>query len=323
MAVDEAAAVAAAGVWVDQSAAAAAGVTESATGTATAAWASFTGWYSATAVAEQAAAVADLSLSGQDAITGMFSQYVAELVALLRGDRISVPRIPRRPIRNGADPVRVHSRPAELFKETFAITGDEIEAQRQAIERAARLMQDDLMLIARQAQMETMEELEVKRYRRVLRPELSESGPCGLCVVAADRIYKIDDLLPLHGRCKCETVPVEDGLDVGLKLNRADLKRIYAAAGGSTAGKDLKRVRVQINEHGELGPVLSTRGHRFTGPGDIPPPDPAVLEERLGKLNLILGELTKRDQRGENLAAPLAFQRSLIRGTEDDLRQLA
>ncbi len=54
-------------------------------------------------------------------------------------------------------------------------------------------------------------------------------------------------------------MPLVAGADVGARLNREDLQRIYAAA-GSTAAADLKRTRVQVNEHGELGPVLTVRG---------------------------------------------------------------
>ncbi len=95
--------------------------------------------------------------------------------------------------------------------------------------------------------------------RRILHPERTKSGPCGLCVVAADRLYTVAELQPLHDGCECTTAPVTevDGKvnDPGLSLNRADLDRLYEAAGGT--GRDLlARTRVRVDEHGELGPVL-------------------------------------------------------------------
>jgi hypothetical protein len=42
---------------------------------------------------------------------------------------------------------------------------------------------------------------DVTGYRRVIHPELSKSGTCGLCVAAADRIYYVDDLMPIHTNC--------------------------------------------------------------------------------------------------------------------------
>jgi hypothetical protein len=318
--VNEAAAVATAGVWVDQSAAAAASVTTNATQAASGAWAGFTGWYSAAAVASQAALLAQSSQAAQEAMVGIFSRYVAELIALLTDSRrVDVPRVRLQPVRNGVDPVKVHSRPAYVFRETFALTGDEYAAQERAIERAVQLIETDIMLAARQVQHDSMDELKVTSYRRVLRPELSESGPCGLCVVAANRVYTIKDLLPIHGRCKCETMPIVDGLDPGLTLNERDLKRLYEAAGGddgpSTSAKDLKRVRVKVNEHGELGPVLTVRGHKFTGPDDLAENITAGADEnrkRLAQLNLILGDFKRRDRAGEDLTEPIAFQQRLI-----------
>lgn len=100
-------------------------------------------------------------------------------------------------------------------------------------------------------------------YRRVVRPELSMHGPCGLCVVAATNWYTKSSLQGIHHLCKCVTLPVTADQDPGFRWNQEDLRRhldtIYGAAGGSTRGKDLKRVRVKITEHGELGPILEWR----------------------------------------------------------------
>lgn len=97
-------------------------------------------------------------------------------------------------------------------------------------------------------------------YRRVLRPELSQHGPCGLCVVAATRWYTIGDLQAIHHDCKCVTLPVTKDSDPGRTMNATDLRdyldRIYEAAGGTTDGRALKRVQVEILEHGELGRVV-------------------------------------------------------------------
>lgn len=103
-------------------------------------------------------------------------------------------------------------------------------------------------------------------YRRVIRPELSVTGTCGLCVVAATNWYTVDELKPIHHLCKCVTIPVVSGEDPGFGWNQEDLRRnldqIYGAAGGTTSGKYLKRLRVKITEHGELGPILEYRAKK-------------------------------------------------------------
>lgn len=99
-------------------------------------------------------------------------------------------------------------------------------------------------------------------YRRVLHPELADSGQsCGLCVAAATRLYRTDELLPIHRGCHCETLPVTRFNDPGLDLNQDDLARLYEAA-GSTSAADLSSIRLQTFVSGELGPVLTRAGKK-------------------------------------------------------------
>lgn len=305
-------AAAVAGFWVDQASTNAAQVTGRSAEIAVTAWAGFTDWYNSAAVAAYAAEISATSAAAQEAVAGMFTQYVAELTAAIRDTRrVDVPRVGVAPVRGGADPVAVHSRPAGVFRETFALTGDEALAVERATDRARQLMETDTMLAARQAQVDSMLALGVERYRRVLRPELSDEGPCGLCVAASDRIYRIKDLLPIHGRCKCVTMLLADTIDPAAKLNREDLQRLYGPAGG-TAGEDLKRIRVQVRQHGEMGPVLVVRGQRFTGPDDLNRPDNRDQTMRqIQQLQSVLDDLMKRP-RTQQLGAALAYQREQL-----------
>lgn len=106
-------------------------------------------------------------------------------------------------------------------------------------------------------------------YRRVLHPELSRTGACGLCLVAADRLYTVAELMPIHAACKCEVSPVTEVAgkveDPGAALNQADLNRVYAAGGGTDAAS-LKRVKVRIDKHGELGEVIAPASRRTRTP---------------------------------------------------------
>ncbi|MGK0740427.1 hypothetical protein ACSHWG_00860 [Leucobacter sp. Z1108] len=124
-------------------------------------------------------------------------------------------------------------------------------------------------------------------YRRILRPELSMSGSCGLCVVAATRWYTRKNLKAIHGLCKCKTVPITKANDPGLKMNAEDLRgeldRMYAAAGGNTR-KALKLIRVAVREHGELGPTLVYSPKRGWEPtGDPIPYQAPTVEDQLEK----------------------------------------
>jgi hypothetical protein len=108
-------------------------------------------------------------------------------------------------------------------------------------------------------------------YRRILHPELSRTGSCGLCIVASDQVYKTSELMPLHNLCKCTVLPIIGALDPGSSLNNLTLADLYAAAGDSTHAHDLKRVKVTVRQHGEYGPVLVIAGQQFTGLDDLLP----------------------------------------------------
>lgn len=97
----------------------------------------------------------------------------------------------------------------------------------------------------------------VTGQRRVIHPELSRGGTCGLCIAVSDRIYHVGKLRPIHGHCECTTLPIVGDKDPGSGLNSLDLKKLYRDAGNTTSADALKRTRYKIDEHGELGPVLT------------------------------------------------------------------
>lgn len=114
----------------------------------------------------------------------------------------------------------------------------------------------DTMRAGDMAARETYERAGVTQYRRVIHPELSKTGTCGLCAVAATNRYSIRDLKPMHFHCHCTVMPILGSNDPGAYLNNLDLDEIYRKA-GSTKGADLAKLHVQVTEHGELGPILN------------------------------------------------------------------
>lgn len=162
----------------------------------------------------------------------------------------------------------VFQRPAETFR-YVAAEGDKAglrwidDAKAQSNLRISNLVDDNLMLTQRLAQQEVLAQVvnldrpgpKIIGYRRVIHPELSETGTCGMCIAAADRIYHIKELMPLHFRCKCTVAAITADHDPGDDANSIDLKTLYEHAGGKTVSH-LKRTRYDVDEHGELGPVL-------------------------------------------------------------------
>lgn len=226
------------------------------------------------------------------------------------------------------DPGEAYGRVAEQYRYGVIANGeDESTARAKALVRIEAVAQTDVTLAVREQVRKSVGKLRnVKGYRRVLRPELSEEGPCGLCVVAADRVYHVEELKPIHDRCVCEVLPIIGSLDPGLELNSDDLDAIYDAAGG-TGGEvvrgrkrhsaALKKIRVALAEHGELGPVLVNADHKFRGPTKVAAtkvPDRAVrAQAQLESLDKKFAELQRRLQAGDSsVARAIEWQENAI-----------
>lgn len=165
----------------------------------------------------------------------------------------------------GVPEAQVWQRPAETYRYLRSVGSSAEAAREQAVTRMQTMAHDDVVLAVRTAARDKLERItEAVGYRRIIHPELSKGGTCGLCIAAADRIYHVSELMPVHDNCHCTVLPVlAGGEDPGHTLNQQELADLYAAAGGSTAAEKLKRTRYQIDEHGELGPVLTVKGQHF------------------------------------------------------------
>lgn len=183
------------------------------------------------------------------------------------------------------------------------------DAQQRVEDRIRTIAEDDVRLADRVATSDVLDAVPgVTGYRRVIHPELSAGGTCGMCIVAADRVYSTGSLMPIHARCKCTVAPIVGEDDPGKELNAADLKAMYDAAGGTDAAS-LKRTRYQIDIHGELGPVLTPR--RRGGSYDYRSRDrleasPAQIEARIRAVDKTVADMLIRQAAGEDLTRPLA-----------------
>lgn len=181
------------------------------------------------------------------------------------------------------DPGIPYGRAADLFRREIAEGKTEDQARDKALLRIATVAETDVMLAVREQWRASGKNIPgIRGYRRILHPEQSKTGPCGLCVVAADRIYRVAELAAIHDLCCCEVLPIIGEQDPGIELNAADLRAIYEAAGGTGGEKTvvvdgvrkhvspgLKKIRVALAEHGELGPVLVDASQHFRGPREV------------------------------------------------------
>lgn len=153
----------------------------------------------------------------------------------------------------------VLTRPARVYRYERSLGQSSADANAAAKSRVRVIVQDNLMLSQRIAEAESLAQAAdldntVIGYRRIIHPELSRGGVCGMCIVAADRLYKVAELKPIHHNCKCTVAAVTKDFDPQ-SINDTDLGRFYKDAKGNTL-RDLKRTRYQVDAHGELGAVL-------------------------------------------------------------------
>lgn len=258
---------------------------------------------------------------------GVSDAYMRQVLQLMEVPHVGVPEpVPDTP--RGIPTSKEYVRPVKEYRRARLEGLDKLLADDRAIARAERLASMDIALAARDARASRLALAEdVIGWRRIIHPELSAEpghapGPvCGLCLVASDRVYTKVNKQQLHDRCRCTILPVTRAQDPGASLHASTLGRIYKDAGG-TDRQALAKTRYRVEEHGELGPVLVNAEHAFRGPGQVrrDAPDLAALAAvELAELARDLTVLLAREAAGEDVAAPIAWNRDRI----EALRQLS
>jgi hypothetical protein len=326
----------------------------------------FGGWYDTARITTLAARLAKLTRAGQKQTATSTDSFAARILTLLTGQRRRVVGpVPVADLWGGVPLENVYGRLADQYRWLEAtrgpqappearislVTGDplpvlsEPEILSQVVTRAEVQSDTALTLAFREQWVSDLAKVgTVTGYRRVIHPELTKGGSCGLCVAASDQVYHKKDLLPVHGRCKCTVTPIFGETlgpgDPGAAINSEDLAKMYEAAGGSTSGFALKETRYRVVDHGELGPQLVYADAKFRtaeqaraserkqaevrsgrpqaqraagGTGtykaakDIQVNPAVVLKNAEAKIR----ELEDRAAKGEDVSAPLSYQRGL------------
>jgi hypothetical protein len=231
-------------------------------------WSGFDRWDDENALNGMVARTATLVSSATTRTRRAQRSYLSSVLADYGVDTRGLPTLVDSYPRANTDALEVYRRPVEQFIWKRRNGGTLAESEEAFQERLRKIAEADVLAAEREESLLVYNATpEIIGHRRIIHPEKSRSGTCGLCIVAATQFYKKDELLPLHNGCWCDTAPITATSDPGLHLNADDLKAIYAAA-GSTAAEDLKNTRVAIKENGELGPVLVREGQNFKTPAD-------------------------------------------------------
>jgi hypothetical protein len=71
-------------------------------------------------------------------------------------------------------------------------------------------------------------------------------------------------------------MPIYGSTDVGQVIDEERLEAVHASIAerfgvSDRSARAIDYSKISIHEHGELGPVLTVEGQKFTGPNDLPP----------------------------------------------------
>lgn len=228
-------------------------------------------WYDHAAITAVAASAGQAVRAAAQTAVGMSSAYLTRVLRemITTGEPTSSTLRLSGPLRYGvASWASPYGRVADTVRFELSKGQTLDDAVKIGLERSDAMVRTDLALARRSQARATFEgNQRVYGYRRVVHPELSRTGTCGLCIAAADRRYNIRDLMPLHQRCKCTVLPITSGNDPGGAFDQDEkFAEAYRMALSNRAA-DLKEVRVRYEWNNELGPTLSDAEHRSTNPG--------------------------------------------------------
>ena len=221
-------------------------------------------WYSGDGVDEFVQQAVSQSQSAQDGVVKLTDAYLDWVLNELGADE-SEPASVGENLR-GVDQADVWERPVEQYRYARSQGADRDNSLEAALARIDALADGDVRLAERVATKRKLESApKVRGYRRMVHPELSKSGSCGLCVAAADRFYSVKDLLPIHPNCECTVLPVIGSrdpkalnpVDYTSVIEVSDAHKDAAGKGGTKHTKvDLGGVRIRVEQHSELGAML-------------------------------------------------------------------
>lgn len=169
--------------------------------------------------------------------------------------------------RNGVPLEEVYSRPFHTVWRDLSNGTSLDKAVEHGLQQAQTSAVTDLQRTKTLASQQVLKDAKnVVGYRRLL------EGPrnCGLCIVASTQRYRQGELLPIHPGCDCGVDTIYGDEDPGLLLDEQLLQDAHAAIqerfGVSDSGARTPDYRklILVREHGELGPVLTVAGHKFT-----------------------------------------------------------
>jgi len=222
--------------------------------------------YRDSAIEEMIEAIVPRVVAGQLQTAEITRAYFAECAREL-GWKLNIPPVDAEEVTGsrGVDPRVVYQRPAKAVYGNLAKGTPLDKAVAAGQLRLLQLIGGDMQLSKRAQSRRSMQASGVQVYRRIL----TGRENCALCVVASTQRYWVEDLMPIHPGCDCNSGPLPPDYNPGQQvIDEETLEQVHQIVeqrtGASDRGArnpDYSKLLV-TTEHGEYGPVLSWKETR-------------------------------------------------------------
>lgn len=195
-------------------------------------------------------AVVPIVEAGQRRAISMTDAYVSHMLGV-KPLGLDLSQLTGSAVRNGVSPFEVYARPFTSVWTSIATIGFSA-AVLKGMNRLTSTAEMDVALSARDASRAYAGQSDrIMGWTRVADPMC-----CDFCQMIDGAKVASEDASPLHNNCSCTLEPIETGSDV----NPSD----FVSFEPGSVFDD-----VEIQEHGELGPVITNKHDNFTGPNDL------------------------------------------------------
>lgn len=212
-------------------------------------------------------------LAGRRQVAALTDAYLAQRLGVSLARSVAPQGVIDTDALRGVDPAEEYTRPTVMARTALARGGTVEAAVKAGVERVTDLVATDLQLAkTHQAQEVLSSTRGVVGYRRTL----TGGENCAMCMIASTHRYSRGDLMPIHPGCDCGVKEIV-GEDLDRDADDALLESVHKAiksqlgdtSRDARSAADYRKLLV-VNEHGEIGPILSLKRQNFTGPTDLP-----------------------------------------------------
>jgi hypothetical protein len=208
--------------------------------------------------------VVPVVLASRRQVSALTDAYLAQVLTETLGVKVR----PSGPIDTdalrGVDASEVYARPFVTVRTKLAEGASYDAAVSAGVARLTDIALADMQLAKTHTARQSFDRDGISGYKRTLVGRVN----CALCYLASTQVYGRSSLLPIHPGCNCGVEPLVSGdserMDADLTGTHEAIEARLGTADSGGRAPDYRK-QIIVREHGELGPVLTVKGHHFQG----------------------------------------------------------